>query len=832
MLRPLAYPLFALIAGIFLGSFSDFKLLPFLAGILVVILGGIILTQQKHWHRASLLLIISFAFVFGLTNMQKQLYFPRNDRHISNFLTAGKITLEGTVSENPDIYPDRNSLTVKCIRLIDKERKYFPVEGNIRLTLPPDFIFEYGDLIRFQAALKNNHGFKNPGGFDYERYLRLRGIAATANIADNSRVVLLRKNTANSFHARLESFRMSLKDMIKQYAPFPSAEIIMAMTLGMKNEIPPAVKDSFARTGTSHLLAISGLHIGMVGAAAFLFFTLLMKSSEYLLLRFNIINLSSGAAFLLIVIYALIAGMGITVIRAALMALIFLGSLLFNRQRDFYNSLILAALLILSFAPEALFDISFQLSFTAVLAILYITPRLDPVDFRFMRERHLWLQKIFRYFYLLMVVSLAATAGTLPLIVYHFHIFSAVTLLANLIVIPLLGMLALCLAMLSLPFSLIVMPAAGLLLKLSSFFVYLSVEIINWLASLPYSYFTLTRPDISEIIMYYLFLFMLIQLLDSHQPQKSGDNFFLRHKQVLKYCLILIIIFFAANRFFLYVQDRFSPVLHLTAIDVGQGSANLIRFPGGQKMLIDGGGLATGSLDIGKMVIAPFLYNEKISKIDIIVLTHPHPDHYQGLIYILDNFNVREFWHNGQTALEDESYNQLREIIARRKIKTEILTAVSPTKTIGGAAIQILWPEKTPQRDSSLYTHDAVNDASLVTKIKYGKMSFLLTGDISATVERAILKSGRDINSTVLFVPHHGSFHSSSAEFLTAVGPRYAAVSAGRGNVFRHPHPAVLERYQKSDTEIFRTDQDGAITFATDGISLTKDTFIKRSLEK
>ncbi|HOW58082.1 MAG TPA: ComEC family competence protein, partial [Smithellaceae bacterium] len=325
MLRPLAYPLFALIAGIYLGSFSDFELLPFLAGFLVIILGGIILTGKKKWHRASLLLIISFAFVFGLIIMQKQLYFPRNDKHISNFIAPDRITLEGMVSESPAFYPDRNSLTVKCIRIINQKRQYVPAEGNIRLVLPPDLIFEYGDLIRFQAILKKNHSFKNPGGFDYERYLRLRGITATAHIADNSRIVLLRKNTANPFQARLETFRMGLRRMVKQYTPSPAAEIIIAMTLGMKSEIPSAVKDNFARTGTSHLLAISGLHIGMVAAAAFLFFNLLLKSSEYLLLRFNIFKLSTGAAFLLIIIYALLAGMGVTVIRATLMALIFLG---------------------------------------------------------------------------------------------------------------------------------------------------------------------------------------------------------------------------------------------------------------------------------------------------------------------------------------------------------------------------------------------------------------------------------------------------------------------------------------------------------------------------
>ncbi|MEQ8253276.1 MAG: MBL fold metallo-hydrolase, partial [Smithellaceae bacterium] len=243
-------------------------------------------------------------------------------------------------------------------------------------------------------------------------------------------------------------------------------------------------------------------------------------------------------------------------------------------------------------------------------------------------------------------------------------------------------------------------------------------------------------------------------------------------------------------------------------------------------MLIDGGGFARSSFDAGKMIVAPYLYQERISRIDTVVLTHPHPDHLLGLIYILDNFNVREFW-STQITGNDEFCQKLRKILARRKIRTVCLSAATPGKKIGNTEINFLWPPPITSSAATDLSDGDLNDSSLVLQLKYGRTSFLVTGDISAAIEERLIRSGRDLKSDVLFVPHHGSAHSSSSDFIKKTACRYAVVSAGKGNTFHHPHPSTLERYKAARVNILRTDQDGAIILKTDGGKLSAQTFVK-----
>ena len=243
-------------------------------------------------------------------------------------------------------------------------------------------------------------------------------------------------------------------------------------------------------------------------------------------------------------------------------------------------------------------------------------------------------------------------------------------------------------------------------------------------------------------------------------------------------------------------------------------------------MLIDGGGFADSSFDMGKLVIAPFLYHERISKIDIVVLSHPHPDHLQGLLYITDNFDVQEIWSTG-LRLDDEIFRQWEKIISQKQIKVNYLSSQSPTREINGVQVNILWPLKTLKVDASNQFYDTVNDESLVIKIKYGQLSFLMPADISSSVERLLMKSGQNLHSDVLFVPHHGSSRSSSFDFIRKVSCRWALISAGKNNPFHHPHPATLKRLTAANVNILRTDKDGAITMATDGTKMVVDTYIK-----
>ncbi len=238
--RPLIFPFIGLIAGIITGNYFD---LPYnsLLGTLIVILFLLLLSLRKKLLVASYLLIFCFASVLGIFNIQKQQYLTGADHHILQYTNSGKITAEAIVIESPSAYPDKNLLIIRCVRLL-KNGAYIPVSGNIRLVIPPDLTYSYGDFIRFQTVLKKIHSFHNPGGFNYERYLNRQGIYATGFIANSAGIILLRKNSASGIRSHLESFRMYLKQIIYNHAPSPQREIIEAMTIGNQTGIPADVR--------------------------------------------------------------------------------------------------------------------------------------------------------------------------------------------------------------------------------------------------------------------------------------------------------------------------------------------------------------------------------------------------------------------------------------------------------------------------------------------------------------------------------------------------------------------------------------------------------------
>lgn len=810
MQRPLLYPLIALVAGIVAGGNVSVAL-PFVLGAAAVVLLLLLICLLTGKNRLSFVFILIFLLLVGLFGSQRQSYEVMGDRHILHQAGRGRVCGEGTVLSS-EASPLRSVLVVRCQRLF-RDGAYFPATGNVRLSVPPQSDYSYGDFIRFSGEIRKIRGFQNPGSFNYERYLHRRGLDASAFIADRAGLVLIRRNTTGGLRSGLEKFRSHLQHLIDARAPSPQREILAAMTIGRSKAIPQDVRDDFAKTGTSHILAISGLHVGLVAAAAFFLIVTALSASEYLMLKFNIVKAASAGAFAPVVLYALVAGMGTTVVRATLMALAFLAALWLEKQRDLFNILFGAALFILMIAPEALFDISFQLSFSAVFALLYIVPRFS----------HLTLpsgtpsavQAIWRRLYLSVLVSVAATLGTLPLLVYYFNQVSAVTLIANLAVVPLLGMGALIPAMAAIPASVFSPWLAGGLIDAASFFTGLAVRIIHFLAGLPWSSFSFIKPHPAEILLSYAFIFLLVHLA-APSAHPAAEDSRPRHDARARRALAVVLVLLIADGAYWCGRSRFSPDLEATAVDVGQGAATFVRFPGGITMMIDGGGFSDSAFDAGRFIVAPFLYAQRVRRIDIAVLTHPHPDHLQGLIYLVDHFAVREVWCTGRKA-DDDLYRLWEKTLADRRVKIRRWSAQSPPEELAGVRLRCLWPLHPPDPGNSRLSFDETNDASLVMKMTYGSRSFLVTGDISSRVESQLIRLASDLRSDVLFVPHHGSAHSSSPDFIRAISCRFAVISAGANNIFGHPHPDVLDRFRFAGVEVWRTDRDGAIRMSTDG---------------
>jgi competence protein ComEC len=337
--------------------------------------------------------------------------------------------------------------------------------------------------------------------------------------------------------------------------------------------------------------------------------------------------------------------------------------------------------------------------------------------------------------------------------------------------------------------------------------------VVAFFASFPYASLYVSTPTVFEIVLFYLLLFSVIHL----QKEKR-----------IRYIFIGLCFVFVFDLTYWNLRDSFQKDLRLTFIDVGHGDSILIEFPKGKKMLIDGGGLYEDRFDIGKNVIAPFLWKKRIRKIDTLVLTHPDPDHLKGLNFIASQFSIGQFWDNGfQTG--SESYLQLKEILKEKKIETKSLNEEFSPQIINGVEISVLNPlvlNTTQRKVQNLWN---LNNSSLVMKLQFKNISILLTGDIEKEAEKQMLKKGFLLHADVLKIPHHGSSSSSSLLFLESVNPTYAILSVGERNIGRLPNPEVLMRYERLGAKLFRTDRHGAITVVTDGNSVKVLPFIKNN---
>jgi competence protein ComEC len=768
------------------------------------------------------------------------------------------------VCENPQVSPDRTELILCSVRVITQGAP-LPVAGHVLLHLRESASFQLGDWVRFRARLRLPRNFGNPGAFDYESVLRFRGILARGFINDASGIIVIRSLTVNPWLASLEDFRRRIAKAIEDRAPGTEGAIIKAMILGDQREIPQEVMEKFNRTGTTHIIAISGFNVGIVALFSLWFIRPLLKSSQWILLRGNVTALSTSFAILIVVGYTFIAGAGISVVRASLMVIAFMISLLLNRDRDLTNTA-LAALLILMISPSSLFSISFQLSFTAVAAILFLTPRLTALlgpppkttdNNRTIRQRFtVMMHKGLRATAVFFFVSLAATIGTLPLMLLYFNRLSLVTLAANMMVVPILGVLAtpLCLLIiLAVPLSSLLVDG---LIEISAWLVRISLTLIDTFSGWSWAALFVSTPTLLEIVSYYLLLVSSVSLIErmlsrSHPPTEQKRKYF------WKTLFVLTLLFFIIDGIYLYNHSCHRGRLTLTAVDVGQGSSVLVRFPGGHRMLVDGGGFYDETFDVGRYVLAPFLWKEKITTIDTVVLTHPHPDHLQGLLFILENFRVREVWTNGE-VMDSPLYDSFLRIVHERAIAWLALSDHTPVRQLAGVEIRIMNPSAAPpslpkmaeQGDRLLDRErladrpfvfrtaektevpgkEDANERSLVMRLSFGRRSFLLPGDISAVAESRLIANGDELRSDVLFAPHHGSLRSGASDFLEKIRPQTVIVSCGTDNLFGFPHPEVLRRYERIGARLFRTDRDGAVTVMTNGSDLQFRSFHSKGL--
>jgi len=292
-----------------------------------------------------------------------------------------------------------------------------------------------------------------------------------------------------------------------------------------------------------------------------------------------------------------------------------------------------------------------------------------------------------------------------------------------------------------------------------------------------------------EILLFYGFLFCLLSL---------------KHLRWARLGFVFVLLILAGDVSYWIYRTHFNPSLKITYLDVGQGNAALIQFPGSERMLIDGGGFPGSDFDIGEMVVAPFLLRSKILRVDTLVLTHPEADHMNGLLYIANHFGPKEFWYNGE-KLESPDFQELSALLDAKGIRRRTPAHLKEGREISGALVEILHP-------GGGFLSSKSNDNSLVMRISYKGTSFLFPGDLEAAGEQLVIsRSGSKLESDVLLAPHHGSKSSSSRPFLEAVNPKVCIISSGKGNPFGFPSQEILGRLRGLGCRILRVDELGAI---------------------
>lgn len=753
MKRPFMNILIPFIFGIAFFYYTQFEI-SFMILSFFLMLGLILLINNKKITN-----ILFYIMIFNFAGLL--LYNSLNSSEISNYYDQD-VELEIIIKDEIDKREYYTSYYGEINRVFAKEFSTKVSEKTI-VNLKGDKKLDYGTVILGQTSIEEPMSNTNPGLFDYSRYLKTKNIHSIIEFKERN-YDIIGEISLN----RLDKVKLGVKQYLDKFLQSSLEEknvgIIKGILLGDDSSLEEENLEQYRKLGIAHILAISGLHIGII--TGFLLFILGKININY--------KISSLIVIVFIFIYGYIVDYPPSILRASIILSFLMLSRIIYKRPDYINILSFVALILLVYQPLWIFDIGFQLSFVCTLFIIVLTPKINNAIFSDVR------------FGKLISPLLAVQIGIAPILIYNFNYIAATSLIANLILIPILSYLFISvifligLSLFSFDIAIILMELVDKTLTYFSYIVDLVHDYLNIVVYLPSLSFI-------SIIIYYFIVYILANGRDLKKIK-------------YKYKILFITTFI----FLVILNETMSSISKWSVnfIDVGQGDSALIKIKD-KHFLIDTGGTTFGDYDVGENILAPYLLKSGISEIEGVFISHFHEDHVEGLISLFKNPNIKinNIFLNPNNERND-LYKEIIYLAKEKEIKINLVSEKDKLKIYDICEFKFYVPKQS--------SFDEENNNSLIISLKIDEQNILFMGDAEKELENEYIKYNHE-KFDIVKLGHHGSNTSTTEKFINHIEPNIAIISVGE-NIYGHPHPETLAKLNSENISIYRTDEDGYIS--------------------